>query len=304
MALHHFMRRRLSFAAHLQNSNSALTTNRYLRLIAMAVTEMVWGTAFTAFNLYNNVSPGLRPWTTWGDVHSNFSRVDQYPTVTIPPHFLRIMMLFWWVMPASAIIFFVFFGFGEEARKEYLKVWTWFRTKILRRPAHVNSSSKISVKGGSTPRPLHLVGIKTSSTSSSDDHKPSLNTSSTFAFSPSVSNLAASSPRKLEEAESDTFTISSSYDSTNSPTGASHCISISNTLASHPITPLTSYTPYPESVYEATELDFAPTSVTSHRPFSPPSICPVSLSRTTAHPAENHDIQVTVHRQESVDHIA
>lgn len=133
MALHHFVTRRLVFAAHLQNSNSAITTNRYLRLIAMSLTEMIWGTSLNAFNLWNNVEGGLRPWTNWADVHSNFSRVDPYPAFTIPPLFLDRMFLFWSVMPASAVIFFLFFGFGEEAKKEYCQVRRWFLKTILRR---------------------------------------------------------------------------------------------------------------------------------------------------------------------------
>jgi len=146
MALHHFIRRRLTFAAHLKNSNSALTTNRYLRLIAMAITEMVWGTALTAYTLYNNVSPGVRPWTNWADVHSNFSRVDLFPAGTLPPGFLRNMMFLWWTMPASSIIFFLFFGFGEEAMKEYRRVWAWFKKTVLRR-----KDEKSSLFSASTP---------------------------------------------------------------------------------------------------------------------------------------------------------
>lgn len=99
----------------------------------MSMTEMVWGTVFTAYNLWNNVSPGLRPWTTWADVHSNFGRVDPYPAFTIPPEYLSRMFLFWATMPASAFIFFIFFGFGEEALKEYRKVGMLFKTKVLRR---------------------------------------------------------------------------------------------------------------------------------------------------------------------------
>ncbi|KAH7882765.1 GPCR fungal pheromone mating factor, partial [Phlebopus sp. FC_14] len=131
IALYHFVRRRISFAMHLQNSNSALTTHRYLRLIAMAVTEIAWGSSLSAFNLYNNTHYGLRPWISWANVHSNFSRVDLYPTIELLPSFLNTQYLFWWMMPASAYIFFLFFGFGEEARKEYSKVITLFCTRIL-----------------------------------------------------------------------------------------------------------------------------------------------------------------------------
>lgn len=99
----------------------------------MAVTEMVWGTILTSYNLYNNVSGGLRPWTSWADVHSNFSRIDQFPETVIPPEFRRVMMLFWWAMPVSSFIFFLFFGFGEEAKKEYVKGWHWTKTTILRK---------------------------------------------------------------------------------------------------------------------------------------------------------------------------
>ncbi|KJA26519.1 hypothetical protein HYPSUDRAFT_132654 [Hypholoma sublateritium FD-334 SS-4] len=134
LALHNFVRRRLTFAAHLQNSNSALTTNRYLRLIAMALTEIVWTTSLTSYNLWNNVSGGLRPWISWANVHSNFSRVAVFTIQEFPPQFARAMILFWWTLPASSLIFFVFFGFGEEALKEYRKIWMWIKINILRRP--------------------------------------------------------------------------------------------------------------------------------------------------------------------------
>ncbi|KAG1720062.1 pheromone A receptor-domain-containing protein [Suillus paluster] len=132
IALHHFIYRRMSFAAHLQNSNSALTTQRYLRLMAMAVTEITWGTALTAFNLYNNTESGLRPWISWQNVHSDWLRVDLVAFIELPPAFINNMFLVWWAMPASAYIFFLFFGFGEEARKEYRKVIIAFRRHVLR----------------------------------------------------------------------------------------------------------------------------------------------------------------------------
>jgi pheromone a factor receptor len=114
----------------------------------MAMTEMVWGTTLTAYNLWNNVSPGLRPWTNWADVHSNFSRVDLFATAGIPAEFIRTMMLFWWTLPASSLIFFAFFGFGEEAMKEYSKVWVWFKRAVLRKP---EEEKKSSLFGGSFP---------------------------------------------------------------------------------------------------------------------------------------------------------
>ncbi|KAF9232485.1 hypothetical protein BU15DRAFT_81172 [Melanogaster broomeanus] len=90
--------------------------------MAMAVVEMLLG----------NVAPGLRVWDNWADVHSDFSRVDLFPTILLPSQFLTVQYLFWWSIPASAYIFFLFFGLGEEARKEYSKIILFVRRRILR----------------------------------------------------------------------------------------------------------------------------------------------------------------------------
>jgi len=110
----------------------------------MSITQLIWGTVFASLNLWNNVYPGLRPWTTWADVHSNFSRVDLFSMVGIPAEYLRMVFLFWWAMPASSVIFFVFFGFGEEAKKEYRKIWVWFRSTVLRKKGEERSKYSTS----------------------------------------------------------------------------------------------------------------------------------------------------------------
>jgi pheromone a factor receptor len=148
LALHNFVRRRQTFAFHLHESNSDMTTNQYLRLIAMALTEMSLGTSLTAFNLFSNVFAGLRPWISWENVHSNFSRVGLFPTSILPPQLITNMMILWWTLPASSIIFFAFFGFGEEALKEYKKVWVWIKVKVFKRPVS-DEMGKSSIGGSS-----------------------------------------------------------------------------------------------------------------------------------------------------------
>ncbi|KAF8890813.1 pheromone A receptor-domain-containing protein [Gymnopilus junonius] len=204
LALHNFIRRRLTFAAHLQNSNSALNTNRYLRLIAMALTEMIWGTSLTAYNLWSNVTGGLRPWTNWDDVHSNFSRVGLFPAFEIPPWIIKTMILLWWALPASSLIFFAFFGFGEEARKEYRKIWTMFRKHILR---NSEKGEKGSLLGGSSsssrlPRSLNLLKLNMTSSS------------------PSSHELSATTPRSTKS-----HLTQSTATLTQSPIGYSHKMS-------------------------------------------------------------------------------
>lgn len=105
----------------------------------MAVTEILWGTALTTFNLYNNVETGLRPWISWQNVHSDWLRIDLFAFIELPPSYISSMFLLWWAMPASAYIFFLFFGFGEEAMKEYGKVVRAFRRRILRQSIRSDS---------------------------------------------------------------------------------------------------------------------------------------------------------------------
>lgn len=51
----------------------------------------------------------------------------------IPEKYVRVMMLFWWSIPASSIIFFAFFGFGAETVKEYRRIWSSFKTTVFRK---------------------------------------------------------------------------------------------------------------------------------------------------------------------------
>ncbi|KAJ7832448.1 pheromone receptor Rcb2 B43 [Mycena leptocephala] len=143
LALRHFIQRRITFAAHLDANHSALTTSRYLRLMLMSVLQMIWSISLTIFTLwFTTTSLPLRPWTTWADVHSNFSRVDQYPTLFTPQIILSSYYALWWTVPASTFIFVAFFAFGHEAMVEYKKGFTWFRRTVLRQNVGAPSASK------------------------------------------------------------------------------------------------------------------------------------------------------------------
>ncbi|KAJ8502460.1 hypothetical protein ONZ45_g11739 [Pleurotus djamor] len=51
LAFRNFWRRRVMFALHLQNSNSALTPSRYFRLIAMSLFQMLFALFGTTFHM-------------------------------------------------------------------------------------------------------------------------------------------------------------------------------------------------------------------------------------------------------------
>ncbi|KAH6890866.1 pheromone receptor [Coprinopsis sp. MPI-PUGE-AT-0042] len=165
VALHHFVRRRLVFPSHLLHSNSGLTSNQYLRLIGMAFTIIFWNTTITSYNLYSNVSTGLRPWS-WATVHADPSRVDTFSAETIPAYYRRALLLSSWAIPASSIIFFLFFAFGEDSMKHYQHVGAWFSRTILRRPP-TEEKIRLSIKPASSkgPRRLHLLDLKKANSS-------------------------------------------------------------------------------------------------------------------------------------------
>ncbi|KAJ7101761.1 pheromone A receptor-domain-containing protein [Mycena epipterygia] len=135
-ALYHFFRRRVTFARHLQTASS-LTPGRYFRLMAMALVQMLWATIVTAADMAFTLNEGLRPWTSWADVHSNFGRVAVFPTAFIPAQTLLVSYLIWWTVPISSLLFAAFFAFGEDAKREYVAFWTAFvglLRRIFRRP--------------------------------------------------------------------------------------------------------------------------------------------------------------------------
>ncbi|KAH9919596.1 pheromone A receptor-domain-containing protein [Fomitopsis serialis] len=182
LALNHFFRQRLNFATHLRSCDSALTTSRYLRLIAISITEMLWGASLTALAMYDNIAPGLYPYTSWASVHSSFSRIGQYTLVEFSPRARGQAFLFVWAVPASSFIFFVFFGFGEEAVKDYRRALSWVARKVVRLPA----------KHDKTKLPLLPMGRPSLSTTKfSSSFRPS----SSFDFSDGKALPAYYAPR-------------------------------------------------------------------------------------------------------------
>ncbi|KAF9477438.1 fungal pheromone STE3G-protein-coupled receptor [Pholiota conissans] len=133
LALHHFLERRITFARHLRDSNSALTVSVYFRLISMSIVQMVWGSVVIAVNVWFTCRTGLRPWISWADVHFNFSRVGLFPIAFLPPSTLSPLYFSWWTIPASSLLFFIFFAFGQDAMKEYRSCFVWIKKTIFRR---------------------------------------------------------------------------------------------------------------------------------------------------------------------------
>ncbi|KAH9916389.1 STE3-domain-containing protein [Epithele typhae] len=114
-------------------SGSALTVNRYYRLMALACIEILFTTPLGIYELYSNGASGaLQPWLGWDDTHFNFSLVLEVPAIIWRSNksLLIPLELGRWVLPLCAFTFFAFFGFAEEARRHYRMVLRFFSARF------------------------------------------------------------------------------------------------------------------------------------------------------------------------------
>ncbi|OCH88490.1 STE3-domain-containing protein [Obba rivulosa] len=269
VAFYHFFQKRVSFATHLVNSNTSLSTNRYLRLMAMAVAEMIWGTALTTFTLIMNVVPGLLVWDNWADVHSDFDRVDMFPTVLISPSYLAQLMLVWWAIPISAYLFFLFFGFGGESVQDYRRAIDAVRCKIFRMSPRETKSAIDSLP---TVRPPRHV-MKTISTVDLSDDKEDFQTLPSYS-PPANGGVFVTSPIKAETLSDSTSTF---LDIESSPLEISFPSSSPTSSTDTALrTPPLQDDVYPVSLaQEAAPANTVFPYPAYHRPFSPSNACPV-----------------------------
>ncbi|KAJ7278849.1 GPCR fungal pheromone mating factor, partial [Mycena rebaudengoi] len=120
-----FHQRRMTFDTFLKNQNSSFTVSRYLRLMIITAVLGVWDTIVVCICLVFTYRNGLLPWTSWADVHWDFSRIDVYPILFIPPEIMTWTYVSWWTVPISGFMFFAFFSFGEDAVAEYGPWFKW-----------------------------------------------------------------------------------------------------------------------------------------------------------------------------------
>ena len=121
LSLREFSARRAQFSQFL-SLNKSLTISRYFRLMALAMTDIVFTTPLAIFIIWlNATATPIGPWISWEDTHFGYSRVDQVPSVIWHMNHLVVisMELTRWLTPLCAFIFFGFFGFADEAQRHY-----------------------------------------------------------------------------------------------------------------------------------------------------------------------------------------
>ncbi|KAH7911855.1 pheromone A receptor-domain-containing protein [Hygrophoropsis aurantiaca] len=143
LSLRAFYTRRAQFNQFLA-SNTSLNASRYFRLMALAMTEILCTIPLAAFMIWlNTAAQPVEPWISWADTHGDFSRVGQYPSLLWTRDYLLVvaMQLTRWFVVICAFVFFGFFGFAAEARKNYRAAF-WAVAKLFgRKPAGSQATS-------------------------------------------------------------------------------------------------------------------------------------------------------------------
>ncbi|KAG1796922.1 pheromone A receptor-domain-containing protein [Suillus plorans] len=132
LSLKAFYLRRAQFTRFLK-SNKSLSASRYFRLMALAMAEILCTIPLASFIIWlNSAAHPVEPWISWENVHYDFSRVMQYPSVLWTTNYLLVVaiQLTRWLVVFCAFTFFAFFGFAAEARKNY-GIAFWWVAKIF-----------------------------------------------------------------------------------------------------------------------------------------------------------------------------
>src|SRR5258708_2915937 len=129
--LYTFYKRRRQFNEIL-SSTPGLNRSRYLRLMIISATDMCVTVPLGTYYIVLNVKSGVVPWKSWADTHSNYSTVNQIPASIWKNDSYSLLgaELYRWSLVACAFLFFAFFGFADEARQNYRRVYTTLASRI------------------------------------------------------------------------------------------------------------------------------------------------------------------------------
>jgi pheromone a factor receptor len=177
----------------------------------MSVLEMIWSITVVSYAFwFTTISIPLRPYTSWADVHSNFSRIDTYPTLFMPELVITGYYFLWWLIPISTLAFVAMFAFGRDAVEEYRRAFEAVANFVFRRvPGGEKKNTKAGFGALSSTRSLELAKYATSTTT------PSSPSSTSKGPLPPYALPTPPSPHKFRAAfddiEFDDVSVSSSH---------------------------------------------------------------------------------------------
>jgi len=126
-----FMGRRKEFG-NLVAANSNFTYSCYWRLVALASVDFCFTIPMALWSIIvNGAILEVYSWISWADTHWGYSVIRQYPRISTHPVIIYSIETTRWSAVLCAFVFFGFFGFADEARKNYR---LWMRSRKFASP--------------------------------------------------------------------------------------------------------------------------------------------------------------------------
>ena len=109
-----------------------LSRNRYIRLMAISTAEIFGTIPLGTLYIVRDAKMGVDHWRGWGYTHDNYSAVYQFPSSVWKNNSNSVfdLEMYRWSLVLCAFIFFALFGFADEARKNYRRVYTSIASRI------------------------------------------------------------------------------------------------------------------------------------------------------------------------------
>jgi pheromone a factor receptor len=114
------------------SSTPSLTRSRYIRLMAISAADILGTIPLGTFYIVHSTKIGVKPWRGWTYTHEHYSDVIQVPDSIWKnnPNSVLVLEMFRWSLVLCALVFFALFGFANEARKNYRRVYTSIVSRI------------------------------------------------------------------------------------------------------------------------------------------------------------------------------
>lgn len=114
------IRSRRKTLAELISTSNDLTSHRYYRLVALCLLQAVCTLPLAAFFVYANLTQvPVVPWKGLADLHRDYGKIGHFSLDEWIQDSRIVIEFENWITIACALVFFIFFGLTEEARKHY-----------------------------------------------------------------------------------------------------------------------------------------------------------------------------------------
>jgi pheromone A receptor len=116
----------------LMSSTPNLSRNRYIRLMAISTTEILGTIPLGTLYIVRDAKEGVDHWRGWKYTHDNYSAVYQFPSSVWKNNSNSVfdLEMYRWSLVLCSFIFFALFGFADEARKNYRRVYVSIASRI------------------------------------------------------------------------------------------------------------------------------------------------------------------------------